>query len=473
MKSLFAIPALVIVIAHGILLHHSTCLAGDPLFVNGANPHLLFYSSEGPSYFLLVEKKYQKLKLYEQGASLRLVKEYTCATGENIGNKRTSGDSRTPEGVYFITEIYEDKKITVFGSRAYHLDYPNVFDSHSGRLGDGIFIHGTNKKLTPNSTNGCITLDNRDLDELAPYLSVASLPVIILDADNEATLSNSLSLEKGDERMKDILAKFTSDVTSIPMGNITMLSFLQVGGQAVVSLAYRVIDDQTTQFQERRRAYLAQSSSGKWRPLYAVHHQDPRPTLLAQKRIKNDKAVRIDDSAISEATMAAQTPPLASSTEPSAEAKRVSDAQKPLPEIVAKTKEAVRKPAEALAAKPSKSSLGKPPPDTRTEEVLAFVEKWRSAWAAKDLEGYMNCYSPSFKGGDLNKEQWREKKTSLNGKYKFISVKLSDISVSLTPSMAKVTFHQTYRSDQLQASGIKTLQLVNRKNRWFIESELM
>jgi murein L,D-transpeptidase YafK len=473
MKSLFAIPVLFFIVAHGILLHCSICFAGPPLFVDGANPNLLFYSSEGPSHFLVVEKKSQKLKLFEQGDSLRLIKEYTCATGENIGNKKNSGDSRTPEGVYFITEVYEDKKVTLFGSRAFHLDYPNIFDSHAGRLGDGIFIHGTNKKLIPNSTNGCITLDNGDLDELAPYLSVATLPVIILNADSEATFSDSLSLEKGDERINDILATFTADATTIPIGNITMLSSLQVGGQAVVSLAYRAIDDQATKFQERRRAYLAQNASGKWRTLYAVHHQDPRPTLLAQKRIKNDKAVRIADSAISEAAMAAQDPPLTTPSEPSADSKKVSETQKPAAEIVAKTKETVRKAAEPLATKPSKSAPGKPSPDPRTEEILAFVEKWRSTWAAKDLESYMNCYSPSFKGGDLNKAQWRAKKAFLNGKYKFIAVKLSDINVSLTTATAKVTFHQTYRSDHLQASGIKTLHLVNRKNRWFIENELM
>jgi murein L,D-transpeptidase YafK len=164
---------------------------------------------------------------------------------------------------------------------------------------------------------------------------------------------------------------------------------------------------------------------------------------------------------------------LASASEPSTDAKKAPETQKPAAEIVAKTKETVRKSAEPPTTKPSKPAPGKPSPDPRTEEVLAFVEKWRSSWAAKDLESYMNCYSPSFKGGDLNKEQWRAKKSFLNGKYKFISVKLSDINVALTPSTAKVTFHQTYRSDHLQASGMKTLQLVGRKNRWFIESESM
>ncbi len=47
------------------------------------------------------------------------------------------------------------------------------------------FIHGTNKKLNPNSTNGCITLNNNDLDELAPYLAVNTLPIIVLDNESE------------------------------------------------------------------------------------------------------------------------------------------------------------------------------------------------------------------------------------------------------------------------------------------------
>ncbi|MFT5728507.1 MAG: murein L,D-transpeptidase YafK [Desulforhopalus sp.] len=101
--------------------------------------------------------------LFEQGESLKHILTFTCATGENPRTKKISGDAKTPEGVYFITEISQDNEITVFGSRAFHLDYPNVFfDKYDGNNGDGIFIHGTNKTLIPYSTNGCITLNNYD-----------------------------------------------------------------------------------------------------------------------------------------------------------------------------------------------------------------------------------------------------------------------------------------------------------------------
>lgn len=475
MKSPFSFVAVILIVAHGLLLFHSSSRAGNP----ASHPEtldLLFYAAEGPAHFLVVEKKHQKLKLFEQGAVLRLLKEYTCATGENPGNKRNSGDSRTPEGIYFITEIYEDKKITVFGSRAFHLDYPNIFDSHAGRLGDGIFIHGTNKKLAPNSTNGCITLDNRDLDELAPYLAVNTLPVIILDADNEATFGDSLGLEKGSEKMKDLLAKLSFETSTIAIDNIKSLSSLRLGEHTVISLTYKVMDEQATQYQERRRTYLVQSSNGRWRTLFAVHNQEPTPTLLAQKPIKNEKVVKITASPGSElgspekSTPALELQPL---TEIAAGGTESEMAQKPSPVTITKTKVPVRKTVEIATAKTPRPPVARPPAETKNEEILAFLEKWRVAWATKDIETYMNCYSPSFKGGDLNKEQWREKKTFLNNKYKYISVKLSDIKVSLASATAKVSFQQTYRSDQLQASGVKTLLLVNRKNRWFIESEGM
>jgi len=133
-----------------------------------------------PMYLILIEKNLQRLRVLEFGNELRVVAEYPCATGENIGIKEIRGDSKTPEGIYFITQIFRDNKITIFGDRAFHLDYPNFFDREAGRNGDGIFIHGTNKMLLPNSTNGCITLSLNDLDDLEKYINQVTTPVVIV-----------------------------------------------------------------------------------------------------------------------------------------------------------------------------------------------------------------------------------------------------------------------------------------------------
>jgi hypothetical protein len=150
-----------------------------------------------PMYLILVEKNRQRLRVLEFNNELRVVADYPCATGENVGIKELRGDSKTPEGIYFITQIFRDNKITIFGDRAFHLDYPNFFDREAGRDGDGIYIHGTNKELQPNSTNGCISLAQKDLQDLEHYINQLATPVVIvpelesINQINIATLSES------------------------------------------------------------------------------------------------------------------------------------------------------------------------------------------------------------------------------------------------------------------------------------------
>ena len=151
-----------------------------------------------PMYLILVEKNLQRLKVVEYGDELRVVAEYPCATGENFGIKENRGDAKTPEGIYFITQIFRDNKITMFGDRAFHLDYPNFFDREAGRNGDGIFIHGTNKVLQPHSTKGCITLAQNDLDELEHYINQLATPVVIVPELESINKINIAKLSEDD-----------------------------------------------------------------------------------------------------------------------------------------------------------------------------------------------------------------------------------------------------------------------------------
>ena len=425
---------------------------------------LVFYSTEGPSHFIVVEKKNQKLKLFEQKDDLKMLKEFTCATGENPGTKKTSGDARTPEGIYHITEIYEDKRITVFGSRAFHLDYPNAFDAYAGHFGDGIFIHGTNKKLNANSTNGCITLNNSDLDELAPYLALHTIPVIILDGDSELSLGTNLFLEKNNAQFQDILEKLSFNPVKTPIENIKTLTYFKQRDQMMVSINYKIFEDQFTQYTERKRAYLSQSPAGNWRTLYAVQTQDTAPTILALRPTKNEQVVKSSEFALKSNGLVAKTNTPAQKSNP-AMVKVTSPATNN--NLVAKTEEPGIKANRPANPKPSKPTFD------RDQELRAFIEKWRTAWANKDIDAYINCYSPSFKSGNLNKEEWREKKIYLNQKYKFIAVQIHNIVIEWTSTGANVSFQQTYKSDQLQNSGVKTLHLVNKKNRWLIENEII
>ena len=77
----------------------------------------MLYHSPGkaPIHLILVEKALQQLHLYRFDGRYHRIKTYSCATGEQPGHKRVENDEKTPEGIYFNTKIYRDRKVTVFG----------------------------------------------------------------------------------------------------------------------------------------------------------------------------------------------------------------------------------------------------------------------------------------------------------------------------------------------------------------------
>ncbi len=141
---------------------------------------ILFHKGNGePVHLILVEKALQKLYLYCYDGRYQLIKSYNCSTGEHRGKKQKEHDQKTPEGIYFNITAYRDSKITLFGDRAFGLNYPDIFDNFEGNFGRGIFIHGSNQSIKPFSTNGCVVLNTRDLADLDQRVSLEKTPVII------------------------------------------------------------------------------------------------------------------------------------------------------------------------------------------------------------------------------------------------------------------------------------------------------
>jgi murein L,D-transpeptidase YafK len=396
---------------------------------------LYLYVDHSPTPFIIVEKATQKLMLFEQGESLTLINTWSCATGENPGTKSVSGDTKTPEGIYFITEIFQDNEITVFGSRAFHLNYPNIFDEYAGHNGDGIFIHGTNKTLIPYSSNGCITLNNRDLEQLAPYLAVDTVPVIIVEIMEEELKQQNFALTYGDSTYNTIMETLGLANQLIKPEQIEKLNFLKVGAQAMAWIRYDEYDANSLQYKYDKQVFLTPSPAKNWRTLYSTHKQDMIPDLLAihPKKYKNN---------VVKETAAAPPPEVVTS---------------PPPKVVA-----VPSPPKLAVSTITKGGT-----------IIDFVEKWRKSWVEKDIKTYMSCYSDNFRSGTLNKNSWRQKKTYLNKKYEFIQVGIDNLVVERTDKKAKVSFFQKYKSDRYQTSGTKTLQLVMEDGKWMIEKEYM
>lgn len=146
-----------------------------------------------PERWILVQKTAHTLSLYE-GA--QVLKVYPIVLGKDpLWAKLYEGDHRTPEGEYHIV----DKYFHPYWSRFMLLDYPTpaneeiyAWSRSEGLLpergsgvpgiGGAIGIHGVEDESLNaqgiNWTEGCVSLFNRDVDELYDLVPLGTRVVI-------------------------------------------------------------------------------------------------------------------------------------------------------------------------------------------------------------------------------------------------------------------------------------------------------
>lgn len=119
---------------------------------------------------VLVVKSARKLYLMKGERALR---EFDVSLGlAPVGHKSRSGDSRTPEGVYYLDARNVDSDFFL----SIHVSYPNTEDTkHAAAIGvdpgGQIMIHGLPNELKHDErqyqgtdwTDGCIALTNADM----------------------------------------------------------------------------------------------------------------------------------------------------------------------------------------------------------------------------------------------------------------------------------------------------------------------
>jgi len=133
-------------------------------------------------------------------------------------------------------------------------------------------------------------------------------------------------------------------------------------------------------------------------------------------------------------------------------------------------------PAAAPAATPAPAAPAPAPsPAAATgaeKEVEAAVRGWAQAWSDKDMGGYLGSYGQNFEPpGKQARKAWEEdRRARIVGKSK-ISVKLSNLSISVQGSKATARFKQDYSADSLNISSRKTLDLAKVGDRWVIVKE--
>jgi len=130
---------------------------------------------------ILIKKSAFRLYLLESG---NVVQSWPIALGKNEGQKRVSGDMKTPDGSFPIDEILDASYWThdfgdgkgeiegAYGPYFISLDTSNL----SGGAWDGIGIHGTHDpaSIGTRASEGCIRMHNNDLLTLKNQISVGT-----------------------------------------------------------------------------------------------------------------------------------------------------------------------------------------------------------------------------------------------------------------------------------------------------------
>lgn len=162
---------------------------------------MAFQLSKKGQTVILVNKMAATCSILKGG---KAVKVFEAEFGPNwMGDKMVRGDRATPQGAYRVTEKKRGAKTIYY--KALLIDYPNGEDrvrfdqlkkaglvSKNAHIGGLIEIHGGGGKGV-HWTDGCVALNNKDMDVIYDWCSV-STPVFIIGSDKP--LDEYLSVAK-------------------------------------------------------------------------------------------------------------------------------------------------------------------------------------------------------------------------------------------------------------------------------------
>jgi ketosteroid isomerase-like protein len=104
-------------------------------------------------------------------------------------------------------------------------------------------------------------------------------------------------------------------------------------------------------------------------------------------------------------------------------------------------------------------------------EVTKAVNAWAAAWSRRDMNGYFAAYAADHAGQSGSRKAWEEdRRVRIVNKPK-ISVKVSDLRVTVDGNKAEASFRQNYEAGTLVTNSRKTLSLAKEGGRWVIRRE--
>lgn len=440
------------------------------------------------SRFVAVDKSQQKIMLYEHKSPLRLVSSFVCTTGQIIGDKKVEGDLRTPEGVYFVVQrIGNGLNYELYGNEAYTLNYPNPVDKLRRKTGYGIWIHGRGYDITPLETQGCVAMNNGDLAVFAQNLK-PGLPVALADVVKHSASAPSGSDEQTTKKLHE---KVKGWATAWGSRSSSMFDFYD-------QEAYSIAQEPFSKFKAQKERLFkmlpwikndvsnvnVMKGPGYWVTWFFQDYKAPNLETKGVRRLYWQENNKGDLRIVGMEWLPGLTMDggvlVASAEDPGGEKPK---AQEPLRAeggpIIVEGKDAPQKQAPVVAEKKTDTKA-----DTKTvakadtkkveedkaakakqdknAEVTRFVEAWRKAWEAGDLNGYMKFYAKNaVQGSRKGQASIKKQKQSLWANAGPAKVNFGNIRiVPASGGLIKVEMTQVYKNKKGQSDkGTKTLHL--------------
>lgn len=129
-------------------------------------------------------------------------------------------------------------------------------------------------------------------------------------------------------------------------------------------------------------------------------------------------------------------------------------------------------PVATKAAAPVAATKATPAPAADAAAVLQAVNVWASAWATRNLDGYLSAYSKNFAPEGKSRAEWEAARRGSFPATKAVTVDIEQPQVSMIEgNQAQVTFHQHYRSERVNLNTKKFLLLAREEGGWHIAQE--
>lgn len=429
----------------------------------------------GKAYALVVEKISQQLLVYAYDGEFRQIAKLDCSTGKKPGDKAESGDGRTPEGVYFFTQFFPDRDLApLYGTGAYPLDYPNLLDRIQRRNGHSIWLHGTNKPFKSFDSNGCIALQNHDLDQTGTFITLYRTPILIAERLNFVAPQ---SQEPVVQEVKSFLKRWQN---ALEIGSYQ--DFL-----SLYTSEFLPNIDWWPQWSQRRGA-IASEAGGLRLELENLTIARDREHLV----VLFDQYLRLGERRAPVATRKLYLRSIGDSLSiegeemPGSVAARMPAAVRnplltalqaivnPQEPVSAKSAATAAKRGGERAAAPAQESAAaqRHKTDSSQAEIALFVELWIKAWSGKNNKAFAECYAEDFSAGSTSRQAFLDQKEQLNQKNERIRIAYSNLAIRREGrGMASVSFLQRYESSSYRAVGIKHLSLKQENGKWKIYRE--